>query len=493
MRMRRPGSKSAHVIVKVPIVERPGSLFPLLILADGNPSLLAATYARDLQRSNWSPEMVYGAVAALGRLYDFYHIKLNGVAQEPRQLRMMLQQFAEARLHGTIQPNGGTDPSGLNWHPVRYNTARKDVHYITRFSRWVAANLGGEELNPLEDKYWSSVRESYLTSIHMNVSVLPPRAERHQRPQFELHNDTGGHKRDIPKAFPPDKFLELIEATPNPRDQMAFILMGLGSLRISDTIHLFLEDVVGAFRDTGAAYVTLGHPVEGHYEWINQDSQPRSGTRADYLIEVYGRVPRNRMEGTDEYAGWKGMEFGDAKNTGFVYWAIEEAGIFFRSLVNKYFNEVFRGRPEGWPGHPYLFVKLDRSHYGEPLTIANLANQFYASCKRIGLDRRMPGVNPHGLRHMYGFLCADVLGIALERLQNFMHHASSVSTKIYSHVSPLKVREHLLEAQQRLREQGRQGGELKPEIKAIASTAEQRNLVSDPFGLLNYFRGRILV
>src|SRR4051794_32585540 len=122
MLAKRPSSKTTHVVIKIPIVERTGSLFPLLILADGNPSLIAATYARDLQRRNWSPEKVYGAVTSIGRLYDFYQIKLEGAAQEPWQLRMMLQQFVEARLHGTIQPDNGTDPSGLNWRQVRYNT-----------------------------------------------------------------------------------------------------------------------------------------------------------------------------------------------------------------------------------------------------------------------------------------------------------------------------------------------------------------------------------
>jgi hypothetical protein len=132
--MKRPGSKTAHVIVKIPIVERTGALFPLLIL-DGSPSLIAAAYARDLQRNNRSSEKVYGAVAAVGRLYDFYQIKLKGAAQEPWQLRMMLRQFAEARLHGTILPDGGTDPSGLNWRQVRFNTVRKDIIYITNFSQ----------------------------------------------------------------------------------------------------------------------------------------------------------------------------------------------------------------------------------------------------------------------------------------------------------------------------------------------------------------------
>jgi integrase len=490
--MGRPGAKTNHLIIKVPIAEKPGALFPLLILSDGNPSLLVAAYARDLQRKNWSPEKVYGSVAAIGRLYDFYQIKLGGSALEPSQLRMMLQQFAEARLYGTIQPDGGTDPSGLNWQQVRINTVRKDIYYLNHFSGWVVNNVGGYELNPLETKYLSSVREAYETAIHMQTSLLahllPARSDRRRRPQFELRNNTGSHLRDIPKSFPPDKIIELIEAATNLRDKMAFILMAFGSLRISETMHIFLEDAVGSFRDTKAAYVALGHPVEGYYKWVDNRSRSRRGTRAEYLLEMFDRVPRNRMEGVKEYAGWKGMEFGDVKNRGFVHWIDEGAGIYFRRLVSEYFKEVFMDKPEGWPGHPYLFVKMDRANFGEPLTIPNLANQFYVACKKIGLSQRDPGVNPHGLRHFYGFYCADVLGIKLENLQKQMHHASPLSTNAYYHVSQLTIRDRLIEAQ-------RTGGEPSKDMseqRAQSTTFSKgsRSMAHDPFGLLEYFRKR---
>lgn len=484
--------------MKIPVVERPGALFPLLILSDGNPSVIAATYARDLQQRNRSPEKVYGAVAAIGRLFDFYQIKLKGVTQEPWQLRMMLRQFAEARLHGTIQTNDGTDPSGLNWRQVRFNTVKKDIFYINDFSRWFADNFGAQELNPLERKYLSSVREAYETSIRMHTSLLahllPARSDRQQRPQFELHNNTGAHLRDIPKSFPPDKLVELIEACPNPRDKMAVILMACGSLRISETIHLFLEDAVSSFRDTKAAYVALGHPVEGYYKWVDQRNQSRNGTRGGYLMEMHNHVPRNWMEGTKEYAGWKGMEFGNNKKTGFVHWISEEAGRYFRKLFHEYFNEVFRDKPEGWPGHPYLLVKTDREHFGEPLTIINLANQFYAACKKIGLDRKMPGVNPHGLRHFYGFYSADILNVKLETLQHQMHHASPLSTNVYYHVSPMKIRKRLLEAQARTEVIRQKDINQQPNSTMITrpsiSLKERNALVRDPFGLLDYFRSR---
>jgi integrase len=328
----------------------------------------------------------------------------------------------------------------------------------------------------------------------MNTSLLahllPARTDRYQRRQFEFHNNTGSHLRDIPNSFPPDKVVELIEALPNPRDKMAIILMAFGSLRISETMHLFLEDAARSFRDTKAAYVALGHPVEGYYEWVDNKSRSRSGTRAEYLMEMYNRVPRNRMWGMEEYAGWKGMEVGDKKNRGFIHWIHEGAGVYFRQLFHEYFNEIFRDKPEGWPGHPYLSVKTDRDHFGEPLTIDNLSNQFYAACKKIGLDRRSPGVNPHGLRHFYGFYSADILGVKLEILQRQMHHASPLSTNVYYHVSHLKIRKQLIEAQRQYGGQSPEGKESKLEV--IVPTNDRSALVRDPFGLLDYFRKRAL-
>lgn len=497
--MKRPTfrhsiSKTAHIIVKVRIAERPASLFPLLGLSDGSPSLLVATYARDLQRRNWSPEKVYGAVAAIGRLYDYYTLKFSGATLEPRQQRTMFQQFAEARLRGTIHPDGALDPGGLNWHRVRFRTVKKDIAYLTEFSRWLTDNFGFSSLNPLEEKYASTIRDSYETEVRMSTDLLahllPAKSERTTRPQFELHNNTGAHFTDIPKSFPASKVVELINAAPNLRDKMAYLLMGFGSLRISEAVHVFLEDAFGVFRDTGAANVRLGHPAEGYYEWADGQSRPRCGTRAEFLMEMYGRVPRTEMEGMEFYAGWKGMEFGNTKNTGFVYWSSEEAGIYFRKLLYDYFDEVFKGKPEGWPHHPYLFVKTDRQHFGEPVTIANLANQFYAAAERIGLDRRQPGVNPHGLRHFYGFYCADVLGIDLTNLQKQMHHASPISTLAYHHITPQKVREQLKRAQIEVLQH--EHDVIKREFKntSIVFPNSWGPSPGDPFGLRSYFHHR---
>ncbi|HEX8368483.1 MAG TPA: site-specific integrase [Pyrinomonadaceae bacterium] len=477
-------ANTAHSIIRLPIKERPKSLFPLLILADGNPSLLVAAYTRDLQRRNWSPKKIDAIVSAIGRLYDYYTFKFGGTELEPRQQRMLLSQFAEARLNGTVQSNNAVDSTGLYWQRVKYNTVKKDIDCITKFSQWLADNFEFYPINPLENKYVSCVRESYETAIKMSTDLLfhlhPTRTNK-KYPQFEIHNNTGSHLTDIPKAFPANKVIELINAASNPRDKMAFILMAFGSLRISEVVHIFLEDVSTTFRDNGTAYVTLGHPEEGHYQWLSKLNKPCSGTRSEYLMEKYGRVPRNRMEGTQFYSGWKGMEFASSNNTGFVHWAREEAGIYFRKLLYQYFNEIFKGKP-------YLFVKTDRRSFGEPLTIANISKQFYTAVKKIGLDRRQPGVNPHGLRHFYGFYCADVLGISLRGLQHQMHHASPISTLVYHHITHETVRDSLRKAQL---------DDLKREHEIIGQEFKDTKIVlpnewgpspGDPFGLLSYFR-----
>lgn len=495
--MRQLGSKTAHSVIHIPIKERPNSLFPLLILEDGSLSLTAAAYARTLQRENFSPTKIYESIAAIGRLYDFYSLKLGSVALGPSQRRTMLQQFAEARLHGTIQPDEELDPSNLYWSRVKYETMRKDLDYITAFGDWLADNFETLPLNPQEEQYSSIFREAYRASILMNTSLLahllPARKDYKKGRQFQVKSNTGPHLKDIPKVFPPHKLPELLDAPKNPRDKLLLLLMALGSLRISETCHIFLEDMFGVFRDTGAAMVTIGHPADGNFNWVDKEGRQHSGTRAQYLMEMYGRAPRNEMAGHSEYAGWKGMEFGNKSNIGFIYWALESAGIHFRKFLYEYYYNVFDGKPEGWPGHPYGFVKLDHEHYGEPLTVANVANIFYYYARKIGLDVNREGVSPHGLRHWYGFFCADKLGLKLERLQKQMHHSHPNSTMVYYHVSPAKVRDELLLAQVEIGNSGISLDALKSRFRELNFSFPKKwsAELQDPFGLTAYFRKRL--
>jgi integrase len=493
--MRQLGSKTAHNIVHVPIVERPGSFFPLLLLEDGSISLIAAAYARNLQRENFSPAKVHDNVAVIERFYDFFKIKMKGESLKPHEWRLLLGQFAEARLVGTLQPGGAYDPSGLYWSGVKFETVRKDVDNLTAFSKWVSDNLGTIPLNPVEERYGTALREAYRLSILINTSplahLLPARKNLVPRRHFELHNNVGSHLRDIPKTFPPQMVIKLIETAANSRDKLAFMLMAFGSLRISEVCHLFLKDLFGTFSQTRAAHVTLGHPVDGRCEWVDKNGRRRSGTRAEYLVEMYGRVPRNRMDNSPEYAGWKAMEFGNKSSTGFIYWSVDAIGIYFRRVLYEYFEEIFAGKPQGWPGHPYAFVKLDRAHYGEPMTIVNLANQFYAAAMKIGLDPRQEGINPHGLRHFYGYFCATILKLRIERLQQVMHHASPLSTNVYYHIPPQVVRDQLLAAQiaAGLLEDDRR--EIKGEFRGSDVTLPRHWLSSlkDPFGLKAHLSG----
>jgi integrase len=494
--MRQSGSKTAHTIVHVPITERPNALFPLLILRDGRPSLTVAAHARVLQRSNFSPTKIYESVAAIGRLYDFYVFKLGGTALKVSQRRTLLQQFAEARLYGTLQPDDKIDPSGLYWSRVKYETMRKDLDYVTAFAKWITDNFNTFPLTHLEDQYSSTVREAFRASIMMNTSMLahllPARKGYKIEREFRVKNNTGTHLRDIPKVFPPDKVIQLIDAPKNPRDKILLILMAFGSLRVSEVCHVFLEDMFGYFPNTGAAKVILGHPVEGHFRWIDKSGQQRSGTRAEYLMDMYKHVPRNELYGHSEYAGWKGMEFGNKSNTGFIYWANEKVGIYFRRLLEEYFFDVFAGKPEGWPGHPYGLVKLDREHYGEPLTVANASNIFYYNAKKIGLNIHQEGVSPHGLRHWYGFYCADVLGIKLDILQIQMHHASPNSTMVYYHVRPGTIRKQLLSAQVSSEANENAFKLIKQSFRDLDVTfpSDWHSRLKDPFGLQAYYRSR---
>lgn len=53
------------------------------------------------------------------------------------------------------------------------------------------------------------------------------------------------------------------------------------------------------------------------------------------------------------------------------------------------------------------------------------------------------GVGKHSLRHMYGYYCANFLGLDITTTGNMMHHAVESSTKVYFTLSQAKIRQEI--------------------------------------------------
>jgi len=137
--------------------------------------------------------------------------------------------------------------------------------------------------------------------------------------------------------------------------------------------------------------------------------------------------PRNLVK-DKYYSGWKSMTEDDGgKHISFIYWSNPEMGKLFYKLHLQYMELRLKMKVN----HPYYFVSLSKQQYGEPLTLNALKDKFFQNIKKIGLNKDISGVNIHGLRHFYGYYCANKLNLSKEITQRMMHHRSINSTEVY--------------------------------------------------------------
>jgi integrase len=206
---------------------------------------------------------------------------------------------------------------------------------------------------------------------------------------------------------------------------LIFILLAYGGCRSSEILHLFINDISFNEKEQ-TANITLANPVEGYIEW-NKDSKSKYGLRKEYLWDKYCLKPRN-LSKDKYYSGWKSMTEDDGKkHLSYVYWTNPDMGRLFYKLHLEYMKIRLKINNN----HPYYFISLSKLNYGEPLTKNALNDMFNRIIRKIGLNINENGVNIHGLRHFYGYYCANKLKISKEITQRMMHHRSIESTSIY--------------------------------------------------------------
>lgn len=447
--------RTAHAVVELPIAERAGAALPILFLGEGPEtaaSVFAATYARNKQLEGSDPKTIYRHVKAIGLLYDFYVLELKGQSLDVRAMQQVVRQFWEARRWGC---------ANLGWSPVSLKTARDDLNAVTEFSDFCSGNFGHSHLNPQEKVLVSSLSHSEFRTwvaklahrkktdllFHLNPSTKEGRGMVMKRNFDPERGASRARGVAAPKHFPPNKVLELIEETRSVRNRLCWLLMFYGGLRISELGHIFINDVM---RDpsTGEAKVVLAHPVDGLMTW-HVNGRARKGTRAAFLTEKYGRIPRSELPSKDpEHAGWKGMMLDDGNTKqSYVHWIDPRIGILFWKLHAIYMRTA---RIQAGDDHPYYFISLRGDSFGEPLKLGALRKQFYAAAERVDLSSKTQGVNPHGCRHFYGWYCANLLKLPKEKAQKLMHHTSMLSTEVYYRLEDATVKAELQSAQERL-------------------------------------------
>jgi integrase len=409
-------------IIKVPSVD--GTSFPVLIVKD-KISILALTYARELSLKGRSSSTIHKILQSLSFFWDFYFTFEDRFEKiEPTSI---LKLFSELRLNGTVD-HLGEDPLHLYWKSVKLNTVKLDISNISEYTLYLESNFNTESLNPMEKKFQDDIEYIIQKNKERKFSFfyhLKKNEKFIQKSSFSRDDSFGRHTGFTAyKAFPHDKVNELIKVS-KLRDKLIFLLLAYGGCRGSEVLHIFINDIY-LNQKNNTATVILGNPVEAKIKW-KANSKDISGTRREFLLTKFNLKPRNLLR-NKFYSGWKTMTEDDGKNhLSFIYWTNPEMGELFYKLHLEY----MKIRLEIGLDHPYYFVSLSPQTYGEPLTLNALKDKFNQLIKKIGLDIKDDGVNLHGLRHFYGFYCANKINVSKEIAQRMLHHKSISSTEVY--------------------------------------------------------------
>ena len=395
---------------------------------------------------------------AIGLFIDF--IAARGHLHYDQEHRHRLfQAFADALVLGTIQ--GGNDLSGLYWLPRSQNAARRAVAAVTEFSDWLAEERGVRPVNPTRRAsfaeqivFWRAWRRSTKASL---LKHLKSSARAYAAANTARVVSIRGHKPALPeteaKAFPEGMFSALLrigferngpQRWTTYRDQAITLLLHEGGLRLSEPMHLWLDDVFLHPEDHSVAVVRVYHPTDGLREYLDpKTGSKRMITRAEVLRLRYDRLALTELAGKRR-VGWKEPLLSDRHEKYFhVFWRSTAAARTFLRIYEAY----LRLRPRVTT-HPYLFI----TSRGTPMTDSAFEKVHAAAVRRIGLEPAMAlGTTPHGHRHAYGQYLRQA---KLDRkvIQVALHHKSVLSQDVYTEANVAEVAAALLAAEKGLGE-----------------------------------------
>lgn len=481
-----PRSTAKHYTTAwVPVSRPAGHLVPLIILNNGQILREAFAFFNAPANRGRSATWFRKAARVLGTLYDFYLATVED-ALDAESGERLLNDFLTALAHGTIEPDG-SDPTGLRWSaisPARLGFAQGVIRRFCTF----CDDIHGSGHVLASGRFVGAVQVAHAREIRLRHSKLYHLAARGGG--FGLRfgaMGNGGLQANVrpAKSFPKALLGRLLfEGCRRDRVaadfghplanefnitlMIAAVLLAGGGCRKSELFHAFAEDIRGD-------EVRLYHPEMGQVAWANAARQRVAGTRKTYLAEMHGLRPRHLLPpGHPRFCGWKGMllDRGAPEFWSRLQWISPGLRELFRTLHGVYVNHV---RPTAL-AHPYYLVSLSQAEFGQPWTVGAFNDAFANALRRIGEEPDATrGLNPHGLRHLYGQTLTD-MRVSPIIIQQAMHHRSIASQLAYTKPSAQRVSE-TLEAASRF-------NTVDPSLQIEANALHTYAWRSDPLNLL---------
>jgi site-specific recombinase XerD len=423
---------------------------PVIITGEG---LLSSYLQYMMIYRNKSRSWQSKSVQAIQLLLDYISVNQN-VFQKPQHL---FSEFSNSLFTGTVDQNGD-DPSGLRWKARDPKNAKNLINLVTHYTDWLANKNEDDNLrlNPyrkadsFEEKMnWAAYYQKRDRAFNSHLWAEKDARDENKSVRSGKPSELSSERvldTNPPKSFP-EQYLDSLLWTGftkyghahasqlndrcNLRDILITILMNFGGLRLSETFHLYIEDIEP--DEEYGCTVRVHHPETG----LSPCGQMQ---RSEYLKRKYGLAPRNRVKHTStQYSGWKGALLTDSHTKSFeVYWFPSEAGFLFRKLWGIYLADE-RCIANTKLYHPYAFTGRN----GQPATIKSFNAAHKRAVERIGLTScKEKGTTPHGHRHAYGHRLSDS-GVKQLIIKNALHHSSLESSGVYTEPGASQVRKHL--------------------------------------------------
>lgn len=412
-------------------------------------------------------------VRAVGLFYDFCQSDQNKsffLGENP--YRAIFKRFTRSLLMGTINVKTGLDPTKLYWPPNSYKVVRRMCSAIIEFIDYLQSEgLASDQFlntnysaipnnEPASLKFlYTAIKIKQLSffSHIINADRLAKRLrDREHNAIVQLSGSTNVNwSDDEAKRFPDELVAPLFkygfildEKSKIPHEheditaKMIAIILFFGGTRKSEPLHLWINDVLPDYSESGLCKIHLRHPSDAN-TFIKGESKLRS----QYLAEI-GLLPRNKGNTKSYQAGWKDLDT-DKSLTAPVFFMHSNAQYLFNQMyiyyINKYRPALMKVNQNlGKPDHPFLFVSngVDRatgeSYEGSPYSLRAFDDALSRALDRVekALNTIIPrglayGTTPHCARHFYGGTICDV-GINPKIIQKCLRHRSFLSQGAYT-------------------------------------------------------------
>ena len=347
----------------------------------------------------------------------------------------LLRSFTIALNLGSIDLKG-QDPSGLFWKTRNTRDAQVILYHITQYVDYFTDRNGCQiPINPFRKASHTEEKINWCAYYHRQSAIFLNHLE-NKKNTVEKIKLVRSIKSDQPEVvaneksvrFPEDKiesilkygFLKPGNIYPDYKNQLITMLMHYGGLRLSETFHIYVNDIIfDAKRNEGI--VRVFHPSNGQ-----SPVSPKVLRRA-YLQENYALKPRNEYsKNLRLHAGWKTPLLTNNKKYFEVIFSHSGiAELFWKTWINYLIYQ--RINPPSNFQHPYAFTNSK----GQPETIKNFRRMHDDAVKRIGLNPcKDEGTSCHSHRHSYGYYLSE-LGFSQVEIQKSMHHKSPDSCLVY--------------------------------------------------------------